>query len=878
MHDSKIDILSINETKLDSTVHDSDVYIPGFEIVRKDRRVNGRKGGGVCIYLRTNLNYRIRDDLINDDLECLIVEISKPRSSAFLVGTWYRPLNSPPERFNEFENVIDKIDAESKELYILGDINCNLLPEASAHISSYLTNIFDIYGLSQLITEPTRVTPVSKTLIDLCITNSPEKVSNSGVIHLGISDHSLVFVTRKVHHDRFCPRTIEMRQFKHFQKNKFLSDLEQMPWSNVDLCSDPNDMWHEWKQIFVSCMDKHAPRKLKRISKKRAPWITKGLLHKMHRRDLIKKKAISSNDHDMWEQFKCARNQANNAIKQAKKRYFSDNLKTSKGNPRKTWNLINELTSRNTSKSSNILEIQVDNTTISTPGDMEAFNDHFTNIGQVLAQEVPAAEVNPEFYLSHTDKAFCLKTPSLDVVINLLRNIDEKKATGLDMIPSKLLKMAASIVAPSLTAIFTKSIITGVYPTEWKMARVTPVFKKGVKSNLNNYRPISVIPVVSKVFEKIVYDQLYQYLNDNQLLSSCQSGFRSLHSTLTALLEATNSWSVNIDNGFLNGVVFIDLKKAFDTIDHEIILRKLSFFGADQATAKWFQSYLSNRTQRCNVNGNLSSASTVTCGVPQGSILGPLLFLMYINDLPNCLRVAAPRMFADDTSITLSAKTVADLKLAVTSELNNLTCWLRANKLSLNVAKTELMIIGSRQRLNAQCEEIDISIDDRTIKRVDHTKSLGLTIDAQLSWSKHVDEISKKVSSAIGALKRVRPFIPTDVAIQIYNALILPHFDYCSPVWDGLSGCLSDKLQKLQNRAARVITQSPFDTSSNLLLTMLKWEKLSLRRKKQKALIMYKTLNELAPDYLQCLFTQRHVNDYNLRNLEGKLSLPNAKY
>ena len=188
-----------------------------FELL-KDRRVNGRKGDGVCIYLRTNLNYRIRDDLINDDLECLIVEISKPRSSVFLVGTWYRPPNSPHERCNEFENVIDKIDAESKELYILGDVNCNLLPETSAHTSSCLTNIFDIYGLSQLITEPTRVTPVSKTLIDLCITNSPEKVSNSGVIHLGISDHSLVFMTRKIQHNRNCPRTIEMRQFKHFQK------------------------------------------------------------------------------------------------------------------------------------------------------------------------------------------------------------------------------------------------------------------------------------------------------------------------------------------------------------------------------------------------------------------------------------------------------------------------------------------------------------------------------------------------------------------------------------------------------------------------------------------------------------------------------------
>ena len=319
------------------------------------------------------------------------------------------------------------------------------------------------------------------------------------------------------------------------------------------------------------------------------------------------------------------------------------------------------------------------------------------------------------------------------------------------MIPSKLLKMDASIIVPSLTAIFTKSIITGIYPTEGKTARVTPVFKKGVKSDLNNYCPISVIPVVSKVFEKIVYDQLYQYLNDNKLLSSCQSGFRSLHSTLTALLEATNSWSVNIDNGFLNGVVFIDLKKAFDTIDHEIILRKLSYFGADQAIIKWFQSYLSDRTQRCNVNGNLSTASTVTCGVPQGSILGPLLLLTYTNDLPNSLRDAAPRMFADDTNITLSAKTVADLKIAVTSELNNLTCWLRAIKLSLNVAKAELMIIESRQGLNAHCEEIDISTGDKTTKRVDHTKSLGLTIDAQLSWSKHVDEICKKASSAIGA-------------------------------------------------------------------------------------------------------------------------------
>ena len=192
------------------------------------------------------------------------------------------------------------------------------------------------------------------------------------------------------------------------------------------------------------------------------------------------------------------------------------------------------------------------------------------------------------------------------------------------------------------------------------------IFKKGIKSDPNNYRPISVIPIISNVFERIVYNQLFHYLDDNKLLLGCQSGFRSLHSTLTALLEATNAWSVNIDNGLLNGVVFIDLTKAFDTTDHEIILRKMSYLGVDQAAIKWFSSYLSARTQRYNVSGKLSSARTLSCGVPQGSKLGPLLFLTYINDLPNSLRGAVPRMFADDTNLTLSAKTLTELKLALT--------------------------------------------------------------------------------------------------------------------------------------------------------------------------------------------------------------------
>ena len=208
-----------------------------------------------------------------------------------------------------------------------------------------------------------------------------------------------------------------------------------------------------------------------------------------------------------------------------------------------------------------------------------------------------------------------------------------------------------------------------IFPNEWKI--VTPVFKKGSKRELGDYRPISVLPLVSKIFEKFIYRQLYDYLQDDSLLNAYQSGFRSMHNTLTALVEITNNWSINIDKGLLNGVLFIDLKKTFDTIDHEIILRKLANYGIDQSTLRVFASYLCNRSQKCSVNGVLSSASKLTCGVPQGSILGSLLFLIYINDLRNCLDMSCAKMFADDTNIAVPGCTFAELEQATKSELNS---------------------------------------------------------------------------------------------------------------------------------------------------------------------------------------------------------------
>ena len=762
--------------------------------------------------------------------------------------------------FVEFEKMVGSLDAENLEFFILGDLNVNLDQSIESSNKNTLNEIFDIYGLDQLIQEPTRVTESSSSLIDLCLTNSLTTVVDSGVIHLSISDHSLIYVVRKAHYVQTDAKIIEARTMRNFNSENFLNDLNQQPWAEVcHNAADPNKMWQIWKSLLMETIDKHAPIRIKRVGKKNSPWVTGELRRLLFERDSLKRRAVKSGDASLWHQYKQFRNRANNEIKKAKRLYFTNNLELHKHDMKKTWKLINDLNSRHYRTSSCIKEVIIDDQIVNSPNQLaEAFNTYFSNVGSNLSDEIPSsADSNPEDYLDPTDGTFSLQFPSVNTVTRLLKTIDEKKSAGLDNIPNKLLKLAAEVVAPSLTKIFIQSIITGIFHEEWKEARVSPLYKSGAKNDPSNYRPISVIPTVSKIYEKIIYDQLYDYLNTYNLLTHCQSGFRSFHSTLTALLEATNDWSVNIDNGMLNGVVFIDLKKAFDTIDHEILLLKLSNYGVDSTCLKLFESYLTNRSQKCKVNGELSNSSPLTCGIPQGSSLGPLLFLIYINDLPNCLDMAKPRMFADDTSVSYASDSLDEIQNVINSELKNLNSWLIANRLSLNITKTEFMIIGSRQRMNATQNDIAIRIRDREINRADVVKSLGMHIDRHLSWSEHIHKISKKISSAIGALKRARPFISCKTAVQVYTALIQPHFDYCCSVWDELGGTLATKLQKLQNRAARVIARSSYDADADALLTLLQLDNLSIRRKKIKAQLMFKILKGNAPSYLRSLFSVR---------------------
>jgi len=871
-----LDVLCINESRLSPLISSSMVHIEGYELHRFDRN---RYGGGVCLYIKLGIIGKNRCDLTDGNIECLVQEIRKPNSKPFAIITCYRPPDYDVHSFlKSLENMLTKIDTEFNEYYILGDLNCDLLSPNNPQ-ARRLENLAELFQLTQLINEPTRITEKTRTLIDVILTNTPTRVVQSGVIHIGISDHSLVYTIRKIgiSTTRNSHNMISYRSKKHFNIDKFINDLNSVPWENLDNLENPDDMWNTWKKSFLSVLDSHAPIKRKRIRNKTSPWMTIDLRKAITNRDNLKKKAIRTDSTRDWMNFRAAKNRVNNDIKKTKKDYYHQHFDQNTDSSKEIWKTINEILSRESCQNPYIKSIKVSNKTFSDSKEIaETFNAHFAEIGTKLAGNIPDGPNTFADYLTQSSCSFTLQHTSTEEITKIINSMDTTKATGLDGIPPYFIKTACPVICQSLVNIFNRSIDAGIFPSDLKLAKVTPIHKANCKDDVNNYRPISVLPSVAKIFERIVFNQLYDYLNKNGLLSSSQSGFRPTYSTATALLEATTEWLTNMDEGMLNCVTFLDLAKAFDTVNHSILLKKLSYYGIADQSIKWFESYLVDRSQKCYVNNTLSNSTTLQTGIPQGSIIGPLLFIIYINDLPNSVQYSNARMYADDTSLSTSAPSQNELFDKVNTDVAKIENWLMANKLSLNSTKTEHMFIASDDNLRKITSTPHIYLGKNPVKRVYSAKSLGVIIDDRMSWSAHIEYVCKKISSGLSGIRQARDYITQDTAQTIYNALVLSWFDYCDVVWDNLPITLADRLQKLQNRAARIITKSNYDIRSRDILASLGWKSLAKRRQEHKAITMFKALNGLAPENLSKLF-QPQKHKYNFREKEKSLTLPKPK-
>lgn len=472
-----------------------------------------------------------------------------------------------------------------------------------------------------------------------------------------------------------------------------------------------------------------------------------------------------------------------------------------------------------------------------------------------------------------SDLQFKFKEIEETFVYNQLCNIKTGKSCGLDNISPRLLKDAVEIITKPLTKIINTSLEQGSVPDDLKTARITPIFKSGNKQELDNYRPISVLPVVSKLLERAVHIQLYAHLSQNQLLNPYQCGFRKLHSTETAAISFVDTIRRNIDHGMMTGAVFIDLQKAFDTVNHKRLLHKLQDLGIINLELKWFEDYLHNRMQRVRYQNVLSDPNLIQTGVPQGSILGPLLFIVFINDMALVTRNCNMLIYADDTVLFCSSKDSDEISKVLEENMELIDTWLSENILFLNKKKTECMLFGTSVRLS-RVQNFSVSIKGSILNRVTEYMYLGIVIDEVLSWKEHVHHMLSKAGKRIGMLRRIRKDLTVFAADKVYKAFIRPTMEYCDTVWTGCGKTNGDALEKVQNRAARIVTKLQ---RSEEALKYLKWESLLYRRDKHVYNLVKRSLVGKTPQFLKHYFSFNHSTVQRINRQSYQLRFPKVK-
>ena len=734
----------------------------------------------------------------------------------------------------------------NSDFVVTGDFNYNTLnPNSGKHIGNLCTQL----QLQNVICTPTRITEKSSSCIDFVMVSNNSKVFATGNLPVGFSDHNLVYMSYKACIIKAKPKIVKTRSYRKFNIEEFQNDLSNMDWNVVFQANDPSAAWNCFKNIFKTISDKHAPVVEVRVKGNQPPWFNEEIISMCKDRDYYKGKAQKTGSASDWETYRHVKNQTNNTIKQAKKGYYCNCIEENRHNGKQLWKVIKSILPSKSHHS--IKEVIVDGKPFSEPTDVaNHFNDFFVNVGLELAQAFDNTNISsapgPDLTSYHHLQ---FSNIEVDFVCKQLLNLGTGKATGIDGLNSKLLKAGAHQIAKPLTHIMNCSISTATIPPEWKTAIVTPIFKSGTRSDCSNYRPISVLPVVSKILERAVHRQVYNHLLDHNLLTDTQSGFRPQHSTLTAAIDVTDDILSNMDNGKLTGAVFLDLKKAFDTVDHQVLLSKLAKLGILNTELTWFTNYLSNRYQCTVVNNAHSEYKCIPVGVPQGSILGPLLFICFINDLPNVISESKIILYADDTAIMYNAPTVSEVNEVLNKEVASVSMWMAKNKLTVNASKTKVMLFGSQRK--TKNATLNVHLKNIKLEQVPVFKYLGLWFDPHLKWDTHINKVASKISQKTGVLRRIRQYIDQSTMCMLYNAIVLPHIDYCCPIWSSAPSKYVNKIQILQNHAARLTLGCKVrDKHVSEIYEELKWMNVQQRCNYFKATLMYKCINGLAPENL----------------------------
>ena len=611
-------------------------------------------------------------------------------------------------------------------------------------------------------------------------------------------------------------------------KENFLIDLAAID-MDEDIMVDNNgeQSLNNLLNKINQLIDKYAPlRKITRSEFKqtRKPWITNGILTSIKNKDKIYHKYVKAKDKDtrtnLHEQYKALKNRINVLIYYSKKDYYAKYFDKYSNNIKKIWQGIKGIINIKTKDqdSPNCIEVNNDLVTNNTQICNE-YNNYFSTVADNILKKskTPMLTTFDKYLKNPNSSSFAFEPCTPNEVFLLIAALNISKSTGPNGIPTEILKMINFTICVPLSKIINICISNGVHPEKLKLAHVIPIFKKGCRLLVSNYRPISLLSNVNKIFEKIMHKRIYSFLEKFNLLYKLQFGFRTNYSTSHALIHMTEAIRTALDSGSVTCGIFVDFQKAFDTVNHEILLKKLDHYGFRGSVNEWFRSYLTGRKQKVVINGFESESKSLLHGVPQGSVLGPILFLIYINDLHHCIRYCTTYHFADDTNLLNISKDYKSLQRQVNYDLFNLHKWLTANKISLNEGKTELIFF----RKNGPAPALNIKLHGKKLYPSKFVKYLGILVDEFLSGEAHCIELLKKLNRGNGMLAKARHFVPQADLKNIYHAIFSSHLMYGAQVWTPKLLSVTKKISTLQNNAMRIMTFSEFRAHSEPLYKQL---------------------------------------------------------
>ena len=846
----QIDILGISESRLNKVIDDSVVGIPGYHILRRDPDHPGHTG--LLVYIDDNSwNYvQRRRDFECQSVECIWLELKHPKKPSLMIGFLYRNPASTFCWYDEFVNMMDNVNAHGKDTILLGDFNINYFKKNIAWDSTTM-----LFGLQQLITSATRVTQSTSTLLDHLYTNNVLLIQKSWVSDAAISDHFPIICSLNVKRSKYKKyghTYFTYRCMKNFDPKNFCYDLMKTPFHEIYNHGDPNRAFQLWHNLFLSVINKHVPIKRKRVRNPTLPpWLTKEIMQAMYQRDTLRK----CRD---FAAYKRQRNVVKSLVRKAKKLHFQKLVADNK-NTASIWKAINTFIKPNRTKPlSSLPSINAN-----------SFNQHFLTI----ADRLSSLNRNDHFQSTTSPLyGFCQEklgtSPEFIVPLIGVNEVGKyierlKKSVDPDGISTSLLKTALPYIVDSLTFIYNLCIVKGDFPALWKKAQVTPLPKVKTPKNLDDFRPISVLSLFSKPIEQHIHKHLSLYLDRHDLLHSLQSGFRPKHSCHTALSYLIDDWLCAINASKMVGAVFLDFKKAFDMVNHNLLLDKLAIYFNGPSTMKLFRSFLDNRQQCVRYDSQVSHYGILRMGIPQGSVLGPLLFCLFINDLPLCLadRDISCNMFADDITLSISGNSMDVVSSQLQKSLDSVFSWCKSNHMVLNPSKTKCMVITTRQKHQLHPLTLTLSLQNIPLEKVNLYKILGVSIDNHLDWHAHINMICQKISCNLFLLSKLRYLLDSQACKMFINAHILSHINYASTLWDSCAQVNLKRLNSLYRRASKLsITDNSLSTDEKMkILDILP---LHTHLKFNKCVFMKKIIDGQVPSYLSHLFQRSLSKNY----------------